>query len=68
MKNLILAAACCIAIPGIAFAAETAPKPEKCCCEKMKEQGKDCCAEMKKDDHQDHSTMQHDHQMDAPKS
>jgi hypothetical protein len=67
MKKLIVAAAVCIAMPGLAWAAE-APKPEKCCCEKMKEKGKDCCAEMKKGEHENHSTMQHDHPMDAPKS
>ena len=66
MNKLILAAAVCIAVPGIAFAAETAPKPEKCCCDEMKEKGKDCCAEMKKGEHADHSTMQGEHSMDAP--
>ena len=68
MNKLILAAAACIAVPGIAFAAEEAPKAEKCCCEKMKEKGKDCCDEMKKGQHEGHP-MQHDgHTMEAPKS
>ena len=67
MNKLLIAAAACIAIPGLAHAAET-PKPEKCCCDEMKDKGKDCCAEMKKGEHADHSTMQHDHSMDTPKS
>ena len=67
MKNLLLAAACGIAVPGIAFAAETAPKPQTCCCDKMKEKDKDCCAEMKKGEHDGHSSMHDGHKMDALK-
>jgi hypothetical protein len=64
MKKLILTAAACLALPGIAFAAEPPAKPEKCCCDKMKEAGKDCCAEKDKMQHEDHG----DHKMDAPKT
>ena len=66
MKKLILTAAACLALPGIAFAAEPPAKPEKCCCEKMKEAGKECCADKGKDkaEHEHHG----DHQMEAPKS
>ena len=63
MKKILITIAACLAIPGVAFAAEPAAKPEKCCCEKMKEAGKDCCA--KKDTaHEGHG----EHKMDMPKS
>jgi hypothetical protein len=64
MKKLLTTAVACLAVPGIAFAAEPPAKPETCCCEKMKEAGKDCCADKDKADHEGHG----DHKMDAPKS
>ena len=67
MKKLILTAAACLALPGIAFAAEPPVKPKECCCEKMKKEGKDCCAEMDKDK-SGHGEHHGDHKMDAPKS
>ena len=62
MKKLILAA--CLAVPGVAFAAEPPAKPKECCCEKMKEAGKECCPEKGDMKHDEHG----DHKMDAPKS
>lgn len=56
MRKLIIAAAALALFPGATFAAEA----EKCCCEKMKEAGKDCCADKDKDksapgEHGEHS-------------
>lgn len=48
MKKFMLAAMACIAIPGAALAAEPPAKPKECCCEKMKQEGKDCCADKDK--------------------
>lgn len=64
MKTLIAAAALFL-LPGVAFAAE----PEKCCCEKMKEAGKDCCSGKDKDkaapgEHDGHG----EHSMEKPKT
>jgi len=68
MKKALIAIAASLALPGIAFAAEPPAKPKECCCEKMKESGKDCCAEMGKHkegaEHEGHG----DHKMEAPKS
>jgi len=46
-----------------AFAADPPVEPKKCCCEKMKESGKDCCPEKADAAHGGHA----DHAMDAPK-
>jgi hypothetical protein len=62
MRKILITMAACVALPGIAFAAEP-PKSEKCCCEKMKESGKDCCAEKDKA-HEGHG----EHKMEMPKS
>jgi hypothetical protein len=61
-KTVILPAFLALLVPGIAFAAEPAQPPKKCCCEEMKD--KDCCADKGKSEHDEHS----DHKMDAPKS
>jgi hypothetical protein len=66
MKKLIIAAAACFAVSGSAFAAEPAHPPRKCCCEAMKEAGKDCCAEMKKGEHDGHAEHG-DPKTDTPK-
>ena len=63
MKKLLAPIAlAAIALPGAAFAAEDAM--EKCCCEKMKEEGKDCCPKDAAHDesaHGDHADpAQHD--------
>ncbi|HUQ13989.1 MAG TPA: hypothetical protein VM055_06910 [Novosphingobium sp.] len=65
MKTLIAAAAALFLLPGVALAAE----PEKCCCEKMKEAGKDCCADKDKDksahpEHGEHG----EHSMEMPRN
>ncbi|MCA1662224.1 MAG: hypothetical protein LC648_08765 [Novosphingobium sp.] len=64
MKKLLVTITACLAVPGIAFAAEPPAKPKECCCEKMKETGKDCCPEKDKMKHEGHG----DHKMDAPKT
>lgn len=61
----VLAAAAAFGLPAIAHA-QDAPKPKaECCCEKMKEAGKDCCDKDGHDgmDHKgmDHGQMDHGH-------
>ena len=57
----------CIAIPGVALAAEPVAKPKECCCEKMKQEGKDCCADKDKAAKPD-SDPHAGHSMEKPKS
>ena len=42
-----------LALPGAAFAAEG--EMEKCCCEKMKQEGRECCAKDDADHGEDHA-------------
>jgi hypothetical protein len=61
MNKILTAIALAIALPAVAHA-QTAPAPEKDCCEKMKAEGKECCCkDMAKKDHGEHDMKQHDH-------
>ena len=68
MKNFLLAAVACIAIPGAALAAEPPAKPKECCCEKMKQEGKECCADKDKAAKSEGTDPHAGHTMEMPKS
>ena len=68
MRRFLLTAVACIAIPGVALAAEPVAKPKECCCEKMKAQGKDCCADKDKAAKGDSADPHAGHSMEMPKS
>lgn len=69
MKSLIASIAlAAVALPGAAFAAEG--EKQKCCCEKMKQEGHDCCDKEgahKGDEHSGHGEHgQHGDRDQAP--
>jgi hypothetical protein len=68
MRKFLLAAVACIAIPGVAFAADVPAKPEKCCCEKMKAEAKGCCADKDKAAKEGSADPHAGHTMEMPKS